>query len=63
VAGQLRAIVGVEVVIGRIEAKVKLSQNRSAADMDGVVAGLGARGEDVAAAVVRAARDRTHGQV
>jgi transcriptional regulator len=63
VAGQLRAIVGVEVVISRIEAKVKLSQNRSAADMDGVVAGLVARGKDVAAAVVRAARERAHGQV
>lgn len=63
VAGQLRAIVGVEVVISRIEAKAKLSQNRSAADMDGVVAGLVARGEDVAAAVVRAARERAHGQV
>ena len=40
VDGQLRAIVGVELVIERIEAKAKLSQNRSAADRDGVVAGL-----------------------
>jgi transcriptional regulator len=40
VAGQLRAIVGVELVITRIEAKAKLSQNRSAADVDGVIAGL-----------------------
>lgn len=32
VAGQLRAIVGVELVISRIEAKAKLSQNRSDAD-------------------------------
>lgn len=38
-AGQLRAIVGVELRIGRIEAKAKLSQNRPAADIDGVVAG------------------------
>jgi hypothetical protein len=44
VAGQLHAIVGVEVVISRIEAKVKMSQNRPAADLDGVVAGLEARG-------------------
>ena len=63
VAGQLRAIVGVEVVVSRIEAKVKMSQNRSAADMDGVVAGLAARGDDVTAAVVRVARGRAHGQV
>ena len=36
VAGQLRAIVGVELRISRIEAKAKLSQNRPAADIDGV---------------------------
>ncbi len=40
--GQLRAIVGVEVEIERIEAKWKLSQNRSAADVAGVLAGLDA---------------------
>ncbi len=39
--GQLRAIVGVELRISRIEAKAKLSQNRSAADRSGVIAGLG----------------------
>ncbi|MFW5418535.1 FMN-binding negative transcriptional regulator [Nocardiopsis sp. CNT-189] len=38
--GQLRAIVGVEVLIERVEAKWKLSQNRSGADRDGVEAGL-----------------------
>jgi transcriptional regulator len=48
VAGQLRAIVGLEVEISRIDAKWKLSQNRSAADVDGVVAGLS--GEEPAAA-------------
>jgi transcriptional regulator len=45
VAGQLRAIVGVELRITRIEAKAKLSQNRPAADIDGVVAGTSARGD------------------
>lgn len=40
IAGQLRAIVGIEVEIERIEAKWKLSQNRSAADVAGVIAGL-----------------------
>lgn len=39
VAGQLRAIVGVELLITRVEAKAKLSQNRPAADIDGVVEG------------------------
>jgi len=60
VAGQLRAIVGVELVIGRIEAKFKLSQNRSAADIEGVVGGLDADGrEDMSQAVRHAAPDRT----
>lgn len=40
VAGQLRAIVGVEVRVERVEAKAKLSQNRSEADRRGVVDGL-----------------------
>ncbi len=40
IAGQLRAIVGVELRIARIEAKFKLSQNRSLDDVDGVVKGL-----------------------
>jgi len=38
--GQLRGIVGVEMVITQVEAKAKLSQNRSAADQAGVVEGL-----------------------
>jgi transcriptional regulator len=55
VAGQLRAVVGVEVRITRIEAKAKLSQNRPPADVDGVVAGLLEDGRpDVADAVARA---------
>ena len=58
VAGQLRAIVGVEVMISRVEAKAKLSQNRPAADVDGVVPGLQARGDTASAAAVRAARER-----
>ena len=53
VAGQLRAIVGVELLVDRIEAKAKLSQNRPEADVEGVVAGLTERGDDVSAALVR----------
>ena len=45
VAGQLRAIVGVEIVISRIEAKVKLSQNRSKSDVEGAIDGLKAEGD------------------
>jgi transcriptional regulator len=51
----LRAIVGVEIEITRLEGKWKMSQNRSAEDIDGVVAGLGAsddvRVRDVAGVV------------
>ena len=56
--GQLRAIVGVELTITAIEAKQKLSQNRSALDRAGVVAGLqGEPGPDPAAiAAVMAAQ-------
>ncbi len=56
IAGQLRAIVGVELVISRVEAKAKLSQNRPSADVDGVVAGLTARGDTAGADAVTAAR-------
>ena len=38
---QMRAIVGLELTITRLEGKWKMSQNRSAEDIDGVVRGLG----------------------
>lgn len=56
VEGQLRAIVGLELVIGRIEAKFKLSQNRSADDVDGVIAGLTRDGDVAMAKAVEATR-------
>jgi len=56
IAGQLRAIVGIELVISRIEAKAKLSQNRPDADIDGVINGLTARGQTESAADVERAR-------
>jgi transcriptional regulator len=57
--GQLRAIVGVELLITRIEAKAKLSQNRPAADIDGVIAGLrDERGDAASASAVEAANGR-----
>ncbi len=42
ISTQARAIVGIELRIERIEAKRKLSQNRSADDIAGVIEGLGA---------------------
>ena len=41
---QLRAIVGIELVIEKVEAKAKLSQNRDDADFSGVVTGLRSEG-------------------
>ena len=41
ISGQLRAIVGVELIIDRVEAKAKWSQNRGEADRTAVVAQIG----------------------
>ena len=41
IAQQMKAIVAIELAIDRIEGKWKMSQNRSAADIDGVIDGLG----------------------
>jgi transcriptional regulator len=54
IEGQLRAIVGVEIVIDRVEGKTKLSQNRSDADIAGAIEGLEARGEHRVSAAMRA---------
>lgn len=45
VTRMLPAIVGVELVISRIEAKEKLSQNKASADVAGVIDGLREQGE------------------
>ena len=50
--GQLRAIVGVELAISLVEAKQKLSQNRSEQDRAGVVAGLRAESVDPGPAAI-----------
>jgi transcriptional regulator len=49
----LAGIVGIEIVIGEIQGKFKLSQNRSAEDRAGVVARLEARGDDESAALAK----------
>jgi transcriptional regulator len=53
IARMLRAIVGIELEIERLDAKSKLSQNRSEADRAGVVVGLRASGRADAAQLVR----------
>jgi transcriptional regulator len=50
VAKNLRAIVGLEMTVDRVDAKAKLSQNRSEADRAGVVTGLRAEAGDAAVA-------------
>jgi transcriptional regulator len=55
VEGQLRAIVGLELQITRIQAKAKLSQNRPVGDLAGIQAGLFARGDQAMAAAVKQA--------
>jgi transcriptional regulator len=53
IAAQMRAIVGVEIPIARIEGKWKVSQNRTVADRRGVAEGLaGENGDAVMAGLV-----------
>lgn len=47
----VRGIVGIEIAVTRVEAKVKASQNRPVADRKGVVDGLNADGTPTAAAM------------
>jgi transcriptional regulator len=55
VQGMLRSIVGIALPIVRLEGKLKMSQNRPAADIAGVIDGLRKDGQDaLATAVVRA---------
>ncbi len=55
---QLRAIVGIELLVARVEAKAKLSQNRLEPDRLGVIAGLRGEAHPDAPAVVAAMTDR-----
>lgn len=60
-AGQLTAIVGIEIPIVRLVGKVKASQNRTLADRNGAIAGLEATGNGADAAManlIRRASDR-----
>jgi transcriptional regulator len=52
VAMQMRAIVGIEIPILRIEGKWKMSQNRPAADRAGVIAGFREAGDEAIADLI-----------
>ena len=58
IESQLRAIVGVELRITRVEAKAKLGVQRSEADVNGVVDGLAQRGDVALAAATARGRRR-----
>lgn len=56
---QIRAIVGIEIPIARMEGKWKMSQNRNAADREGVVSGYRQQGDDEMANLVERAAAET----
>lgn len=62
VAAQLRAIVGFELRIDRLEGRWKMSQNRSAEDIRGVVAGLSASDRPMDRQVAAVVRERAPAQ-
>jgi transcriptional regulator len=62
IAGQIKAIVGVEIPIATIEGKWKASQNRPEADRHGVEAGLRQDGTNEMAALVAEKGKTTSGQ-
>ena len=59
ISAQLKAIVGLEIPVQRLEGKWKMSQNRSPADRQGVVDGLWDAGEH---AVAEAVAQRMRGE-
>jgi transcriptional regulator len=61
IEGQLRAIVGLELQITRIEAKAKLSQNRPEGDAAGVITALSASAAELADAMRAVRQDPAEG--
>ncbi len=52
----LKAIVGIEIPVRRLQGKWKMSQNRLPQDRDGVIAGLEQRGDETGRALLQALR-------
>ncbi|HZV26330.1 MAG TPA: FMN-binding negative transcriptional regulator [Acidothermaceae bacterium] len=63
IEGQLRGIVGIEMTITKVEAKNKLSQNRSMADQLGAIDGLMSEPDPQAQEIAAAMRARISEQV
>jgi transcriptional regulator len=53
IAAMLRAIVGIEIPVSSLTGKWKVSQNRNAADREGVARGLAEQGAADAAAMAK----------
>ena len=62
VDSMMRAIVGIEIVLSSLVGKWKVSQNRPAADRDGVVRGLGDVAGSDASAMAHEVREPGHGR-
>jgi len=58
IENSLRAIVGVELTVTRLEGKWKVSQNRTAADREGVIAGLQGLGSPGACEMAKLVKER-----
>jgi transcriptional regulator len=58
VDSMLKGIVGVEIVVSRLEGKFKFSQNRPAADRPRIIAALEEREDPDSRAVARLMRER-----
>ena len=61
VSGMMKGIIGLDIAVGRLEGKYKLSQNRPAADRPRIAAALEARGDADAVGVARLMREREPG--
>jgi transcriptional regulator len=57
IEGMMKAIVGIEITVERLEGKWKASQNRPAADQLGVIAGLEALGSHESREMARLVRE------
>ena len=62
IEAQLKGIVGVELVIDTLEGKMKLGQNRSVSDQQGVVDGLSASDRPSDGAIAEATRENLRGK-
>ena len=58
--GMLNAIVGFEIEVSRIEAKYKLSQNRSDADRQNIIINLSASSDSSERAIAKLMQEKNH---